>query len=115
MTTMIDLDEELLLTAQNIADIRGHTLSSVINDLVWKGLRPEPAPAETKSGFPVLLSVRPGERPVTSAHVAKLMELEDEEILQAGYGQPPMRQASFGAADQSETAAPEMDAVEIGH
>ncbi|MBS1829260.1 MAG: hypothetical protein JST93_28415 [Acidobacteria bacterium] len=40
MRTTIDLDEELLRTAKLIASNRNLSLSQVICELAWKGLRP---------------------------------------------------------------------------
>jgi hypothetical protein len=76
MRTTIDLDDELLRTAKNIAEVRGQSLSKVISDLAWKGLRPDPARGETRNGFPVL-PVRPGAHAVTPEHVTELLHLDD--------------------------------------
>jgi hypothetical protein len=70
--TTIDLDDELLLTAKNMASLRGQTLSRVISELAWTGLRPDRNSGATRNGFPVL-PVRPGARVVTPEHVAELM------------------------------------------
>ena len=76
MRTTIDLDDELLRTAKNIAEVRGQTLSRVISELAWNGLRPNPDCIATRNGFPVL-PVRPGSLPVTPEHVAALLDRED--------------------------------------
>ena len=77
MRTTIDLDEELLRTAKAIADAQKQTLSRVITDLAWRGLRPDAANLSTRNGFPVL-SRRPGAQPVTSEHVAELLDAADQ-------------------------------------
>ncbi len=73
MRTTIDLDEELLRTAKALASARHQTLSRVISDLAWKGLAPAPTTLQSRSGFP-LLPARPRALPVTSQHVAELLE-----------------------------------------
>jgi len=81
--TTIDLDDELLRTAKDIAAVRGETLSKVISELAWKGLRPEDRGHNgTRNGFP-LLPVRPGALPVTPEHVAELLDRADLEIGEA--------------------------------
>jgi len=80
MRTTIDLDEELLRTAKALAASRQQTLSVVISELAWKGLRPDapenPRPGRMRNGFP-LLSVMPGSQPVTPEHVNELLERAD--------------------------------------
>ena len=80
MRTTIDLDEDLIRTAKTIAEVRGQTLSRVVNDLAWKALSPGPDDFTFKNGFPVL-SVPPGARPVTSEHVAELLDRADMDEL----------------------------------
>ena len=77
MRTTLDLDEELLRTAKTIAARRKETVSQVISQLAWKGLRPESADYGRRNGFPVLKAL-PGGRTVTSEHVAQLLEETDE-------------------------------------
>jgi len=84
--TTIDLDEELLRTAKAISEVRGKTLSSVISGLAWRGLRQggsgdgsgDRSDPATRNGFP-LLSAQPGALPVTSEHVAELLDLADRD------------------------------------
>ena len=73
MRTTIDLDDELLRTAKNMATVRGQTLSRVITELAWNGLRPGRDAGGTRNGFPVL-PVRPGAGVVTPEHVAALLD-----------------------------------------
>jgi hypothetical protein len=70
MRTPIDLDEELLLTAKSISELKGQSLSRVVSDLAWKGLQAETAGFSSRNGFPLL--------PVTPQHVAEMLEQEDE-------------------------------------
>jgi hypothetical protein len=83
MRTTIDLDDELLRTAKGIAQVRGQTLSKVISELAWNGLRPDAAGGGTRNGFPVLPS-RPGKLPVTPEHVAEMLDREDIDVAEAG-------------------------------
>ena len=80
MRTTINLDEELLRTVKTIAKARHQTLSKVIADLAWKGLTAGPTQSTTRSGFP-LLPARPGAMPVTSQHVADLLDALDQEEI----------------------------------
>jgi hypothetical protein len=76
--TTIDLDEELLRTVKTLAQSRGQTLSRVIADLAWRGLRPDPDELGTRNGFPVL-PARSGALPVTPEHVADLLDEVDKD------------------------------------
>ena len=76
MRTTIDLDEELLRTAKAISDARGKTLSRVICELAWRGLRPDEDKGRTRNGFPVL-PARADARPVTPEHIAELLDQAD--------------------------------------
>lgn len=78
MRTTIDLDEELLRTAKAMSDARGKTLSRVICELAWRGLRPDPETSTTRNGFPVL-PLRGGAQPVTPEHVAELLDRSDRD------------------------------------
>jgi hypothetical protein len=77
MRTTLDLDEELLRTAKTIAARRKETVSQVISQLAWKGLRPEVVRYSRRNGFPVLKPL-PGGRTVTSEHVAQLLDEMDD-------------------------------------
>ena len=80
MRTTIDLDDELLRTAKAISDVNHQTLSRVISDLAWKGLRPELPSHTTRNGFPVL-QASPTAKPVTTEHVREMAgEFEDGKL-----------------------------------
>lgn len=83
MRTTIDLDEELLRTAKAISDTRGTTLSRVICELAWKGLRPEPEGGVARNGFP-LLPRRADAQPVTPEHIAELLDAVDRDEVEVG-------------------------------
>lgn len=77
MRTTVDLDEELLRTAKAISEANHQTLSRVISDLAWKGLRPEQPSYRKRNGFPVLRA-SPSGQPVTVDHVNEMAaEYED--------------------------------------
>ena len=78
MRTTLDLDEELLRTAKTIAAARRQTVSRVISELAWKGLKPEAKIYGRRNGFPVLKPL-PGGQPVTPEHVAQLLKEMDEQ------------------------------------
>ena len=80
METTIDLDDELLRTAQALSEARGQSLSSVISELAWRGLERSPAAATTRNGFPVL-AVPAGARPVTPEHISQLLDQSDIQDL----------------------------------
>jgi hypothetical protein len=75
--TTIDLDDELLRTAKAISEANHQTLSRVISDLAWKGLRPDLPGYRKRNGFPVLRA-SPSAQPVTIEHVNEMAgESED--------------------------------------
>ncbi|MFN7936987.1 MAG: hypothetical protein U0R19_26935 [Bryobacteraceae bacterium] len=76
MRTTIDIDDELLRTAKLLASNRNQTLSQVICDLAWSGLRPSARSYNTRSGFPVLKRMR-GSAAVTPDHVNQLLNALD--------------------------------------
>lgn len=80
MRTTIDLDEELLRTAKDIAAAQRETLSTVITRLAWKGLEPDRQARRVRNGF-ALLPPRPGAKTVTSEHVAELLNQADLDDL----------------------------------
>jgi len=75
--TTIDLDDELLRTAKAISEANRQTLSRVISDLAWKGLRPEPRKYKFRNGFPVL-AAPPSARTYSPEHIKEIEgEFED--------------------------------------
>ena len=83
MRTTIDLDEELLRTAKAISDAKRQTLSRVISDLAWKGLRPELPSCDTRNGFPVL-QASSSAQPVTLEHVKEMAAAFEDGKLAVG-------------------------------
>ncbi len=76
MRTTIDLDEDVLRAAKDLAEERSQSLGRVLSELARKGLQPSAQPLDARNGVP-LLSRKPGARPVTSQTVKDLLESED--------------------------------------
>ena len=83
MRTTVDLDDELLRTAKAISEANHQTLSRVISDLAWKGLRPELPAYRKRNGFPVLRS-SPSAQPVTIEHVNEMAAESEDGTSAAG-------------------------------
>jgi hypothetical protein len=76
MRTTVDLDEDILRVAKDLARDKEQSVGRVLSDLVRRGLNP-PAPKQrTRNGIPLLMP-KPGARPITSEHVKELRELDD--------------------------------------
>ena len=75
MRTTLDLDEDVLQAAKELAEIRGVTAGKVVSDLVRKALTPRTPVSKVRNGVP-LLPRRPGGRIMTMKLVN---ELRDEE------------------------------------
>jgi len=74
--TSLDLDEDILRAAKDLAEERSQSLGRVLSELVRKGLQPSGELLEVRNGVP-LLARKPGARPVTSQMVKDLLESED--------------------------------------
>jgi hypothetical protein len=74
--TTLDLDEDILRAAKDLAAERSQSLGSVLSDLARKGLQPSVSALDVRNGIP-LLPRKPGARPVTSQMVKDLLESED--------------------------------------
>jgi hypothetical protein len=75
MRTTLDLDEDVLQAAKELAEVRGVTAGRVVSDLVRKALTPSGPVPKMRNGVP-LLPRRPGQRIMTMKLVN---ELRDEE------------------------------------
>ena len=75
MRTTLDLDEDVLQAAKELAEFRGVTAGRVVSDLVRKALTPTGPVQKVRNGVP-LLPHRSGSRIVTMKLVN---ELRDEE------------------------------------
>jgi len=74
--TTLDLDEDILRAAKDLAEERSQSLGSVLSELARKGLQPSALSLDVRNGIP-LLPRKPGARPVTSQMVKDLLESED--------------------------------------
>lgn len=75
MRTTLDIDDDVLQAAKEIANSRQTTAGKVLSDLARKALTPEPAVQRYRNGVP-LLPRRPGARKVTSEDVYRLRDEE---------------------------------------
>ncbi len=74
MRTTVDLDEDVLTAAREMAKLRRESLGRVLSDLARRGLRPADAPRiEEKHGAPVLIHY-PNPVPVTPQLVRQLLD-----------------------------------------
>ena len=76
MRTTVDLDEDILRVAKDLARERSQSLGRVLSELARKGLRPGESRTEFRNGIPLLPRL-PGAKPVTSEAVKELLELDD--------------------------------------
>ena len=75
MRTTVDLDEDVLRVAKDLARDRDQSLGRVLSDLARRGLAPSTPSAPMRNGVPILPR-KPGAKPVTSAIVKELLESE---------------------------------------
>lgn len=71
MRTTLDIDDDILQAAKELAAARGSTAGKVLSELARRGLAGTGDTAPTRNGVP-LLPARPGEAPVTMKRVAEL-------------------------------------------
>jgi hypothetical protein len=76
MRVTVDLDEDILRTAKDLASQNRQTLGQVLSDLVRRGLRPAAGKYTVRNGVPLLMPKR-GAKPVTDELVKELLELDD--------------------------------------
>ena len=73
MRTTLDIDEDVLQAAKELAQQQRSTAGRVISELARKGLQPPAGSPELRNGVP-LLGPRQGEKPVTSEVVENLRD-----------------------------------------
>ena len=75
MRTTLDLDDDILQAAKELAAARGSTAGKVLSDLARRGLAREGESARVRNGVPLL-----AERPPSDARVTlkRVNELRDE-------------------------------------
>jgi len=76
MRTTVDLDEDILRVAKDLARESEQSLGRVLSNLARRGLDFARVESSIRNGIPVL-TPKPGARPVTSEHVKELLELDD--------------------------------------
>ena len=76
MRTTIDLDEDILRAAKDIAAEGEQSLGRVLSELARRGLEPRKRTLTMRDGIPTLPR-RPGAKPVTSQMVKDLLELDN--------------------------------------
>jgi len=75
MRTTLEIDDDVLLAAKELAAAQGSTAGKVLSELARKALGPSRRPTTRRNGIP-LLPPRKGARTVTSATVAALLDEE---------------------------------------
>jgi hypothetical protein len=76
MRTTVDLDDDVLRVAKDVARQRDQSLGRVLSDLVRRALTPSQGNIKVRNGVPILPR-KPGAKPVTSEIVKDLLESED--------------------------------------
>lgn len=75
MRTTLDIDEDVLQAAKEIAAMRNSTAGKVISELARKSLEPAEQATTLRNGVPTL-PARPGERHVSLDDVNRLRDAE---------------------------------------
>lgn len=75
MRTTLDIDEDVLQAAKELAALRKTTAGRVLSDLARQGLKPPAARGRVRNTVPVL-EKRPGARRVTMKDVNRLRDEE---------------------------------------
>ena len=73
MRTTLDVDEDVLQAAKELAAQRGTTAGKVLSELAREALKPPPSTRAVRNGVPVLPPSQ-GEMPVTSETVDQLLD-----------------------------------------
>lgn len=73
MRTTLDLDDDVLLAAKELAALRKTTAGKVLSELARQALRPTEGSPAVRNGVP-LLPPRPEERPVSMELVNRLRD-----------------------------------------
>ncbi len=75
MRTTLDIDDDVLQAAKELAVSRKMTAGKVISELARQALRPKEDTPSMRNGVP-LLAARPDEKPVNTGLVNGLRDLE---------------------------------------
>ena len=76
MRTTLDIDDQLLQAAKEIASYRRTTLGRVVSDLMQKALEPPQERPRVRNGVPLLPPLPPGSPPITMKMVNELRDAE---------------------------------------
>ena len=76
MRTTLDIDDDVLQAAKEIAATEGRTAGKVLSDLARKGLMPARQKVRVRNGVPLLPPPAPGTPPMT---MKRVNELRDDE------------------------------------
>lgn len=77
MRTTLEIDDDVLQAAKEIAASQGSTAGKVLSDLARRGLTPSPrAKVRVRNGVPLLPSRTAADSPLT---MVRINELRDEE------------------------------------
>jgi hypothetical protein len=76
MRTTVDLDEDILRVAKDLARENEQSLGRVLSDLARRGLTPPATKSKIRNGVPLLMP-KPGAKTFTSEHIKELLELDD--------------------------------------
>ena len=71
MRTTLEIDDDLITSAKELAQLEGRSLGSVISDLVRRGLTP--AKVDSEDGVPVI-RVPAGSPPITPEMVRRALD-----------------------------------------
>lgn len=75
MRTTLDIDDDVLIAAKELAAAQGSTAGKVLSELARRGLTPAAAgPPTTRNGVPVLTPRAPGAPRVTMHQVNRLRD-----------------------------------------
>jgi hypothetical protein len=75
MRTTLDIDDDVLQAAKEIAAAEGRTAGKVLSELARRGLTPVRQKVRVRNGVPLLPPVAPGTPPMT---MKRVNELRDE-------------------------------------
>jgi hypothetical protein len=76
--TTLDIDEDVLQAAKELARSRGATTGQVLSELAREGLRPKRRTSRSRNGVP-LLPARPGEAGATMRDVNRLRDRDSDD------------------------------------
>jgi len=74
MRTTLDIDDDVLQAAKEIASTQGISMGKAVSDLVRKGLAPARQTVRVRNGVPLLPPRAPGTPPLTMEMVNKLRD-----------------------------------------